>query len=279
MAYSAEISRSNPTLIAFVVDQSGSMSDSWSGDSGRTKAAGVATILNRLLQNLVLKCTKGEEVRDYFYIAAVGYGSHVRALLPSGPADAGAPDPISWIADHTVRVEERTQQLEDGIGGIVSRSVKFPIWLDPESNGGTPMCAALAEVGSIVDRWVNEHPDSHPPMVINITDGESTDGDPTVAGQRIRQLNTHDGATLLFNIHISANAGSPILFPSSAQGLPDEYARTLFAMSSDLPPQMQLLATQEGLTTTHQSKGFVFNADPVSLIRFLDIGTRPANLR
>jgi hypothetical protein len=30
---------------------------------------------------------------------------------------------------------------------------------------------------------------------------------------------------------------------------------------------------------TETSRGFAFNADMVSLIRFLDIGTRPSNLR
>ncbi len=32
--------------------------------SGRTKAQGVADAINRLLQNLVIKCAKSEGVRD-----------------------------------------------------------------------------------------------------------------------------------------------------------------------------------------------------------------------
>ncbi len=62
MSYEAEISRVNPACLLFLVDQSGSMEDNWSGEPGKKKADGLATIINRLLQNLVLKCAKSELV-------------------------------------------------------------------------------------------------------------------------------------------------------------------------------------------------------------------------
>ena len=55
MAYSAEISRSNPSCFLFLIDRSGSMDDAFgAGDSTRKKADGVADAINRLLQNLVI---------------------------------------------------------------------------------------------------------------------------------------------------------------------------------------------------------------------------------
>ena len=53
MAYTAEISRVNPTCFLFLIDQSGSMAESWGGEAGKTKAQGVADAINRLLQTLV----------------------------------------------------------------------------------------------------------------------------------------------------------------------------------------------------------------------------------
>jgi hypothetical protein len=86
---------------------------------------------------------------------------------------------------------------------------------------------------------------------------------------------------LLFNIHISPSRASPIAFPSSEEELKDKFARLLFRMSSVLPPALQEGARAEGFTVTPETRGFVFNADMVSVIRFLDIGTRiaqqPAN--
>jgi hypothetical protein len=47
-------------------------------------------------------------------------------------------------------------------------------------------------------------------------------------------------------------------------------------MSSVLPPKLREAAKAEGFNINDNSRGFVFNADLVSVIRFLDIGTRAA---
>jgi hypothetical protein len=50
-------------------------------------------------------------------------------------------------------------------------------------------------------------------------------------------------------------------------------------MSSVLPGNLCTAARGEGFVIGEQARGFAFNADLVELIRFLDIGTRPSNLR
>jgi hypothetical protein len=42
---------------------------------------------------------------------------------------------------------------------------------------------------------------------------------------------------------------------------------------------MQQEASREGFAITEASRGFAFNVDLVHFIQFLDIGTRPSNLR
>jgi hypothetical protein len=279
MAYTAEISRTNPSCFLFLIDQSGSMDDPFgAGEAQRKKADGVADAINRLLQNLVIKCAKSEGVRDYYYAGVLGYGSSV------GPAFAGSLSgkgltSISEIADNPARVDERTKRVDDGAGGILDQSVKFPIWFDAVARGGTPMCEALRRAETILSTWVADHPDCFPPIVINITDGESTDGDPITAAEAVRCVSSNDGETLLFNVHLSSHTASPIEFPDGEAGLPDKYAELLFRASSSLPSYMQNVARQEGYSISDGSRGFVFNADMVSVIRFLDIGTRPSNLR
>jgi len=73
--------------------------------------------------------------------------------------------------------------------------------------------------------------------------------------------------------------GSPIVYPDSEAGLPDQYAQLLCRMSSVLPPGLLASAQAEGFVVDAQARGFAFNADLVDLIRFLDIGTRHGNLR
>lgn len=279
MPYTAEISRANPSCFLFLIDQSGSMADLFgAGESRRRKADGVADAINRLLQNLVIKCAKEEGVRDYYHVGVIGYGAHV------GPAFSGSLAgrelvPISEIGNMPARIEERTKKVDDGAGGLVDQSIRFPIWFDPVANGGTPMCQALGRAKAILKGWLAQHPACFPPIVINITDGEATDGDPSAAADAIRKLSSNDGEVLLFNVHLSSQRATPIEFPDTEAGLPDQFAQLLFRMSSPLPVYMRSIAQQEGYKVSEGTRGFVFNADIVAVIRFLDIGTRPSDLR
>ena len=279
MPYTTEISRTNPSVFLFLIDQSGSMEDPFGADAaGRKKADGVADAINRLLQNLVIKCAKQEGVRDYYSVGVIGYGGKV------GPAFSGSLEgkdlvPISEIANNPARVDERTRKVEDGAGGLVDETTKFPVWFDSKAHGGTPMTAALTHAKDILSTWIDDHRTSFPPIVINITDGESTDGDPSEAAQAVRDLATDDGNVLLLNLHLSSSKATSAQFPTSEDGLPDKYAELLFRLSSPLPPYMRGIAEDEGVSISDGARGFVFNADMVSVIRFLDIGTRPSNLR
>lgn len=278
MPYAAEISRVRPSCSLFLIDQSGSMQEVWAGDSGKNKAEGVSTIINRLLQNLVLKCAKSEGVRDYYDVGVIGYGTVVGPAM-SGPLAGKELVPISEVANQPARIEERVKKMDGGVGGLIDQQVKFPVWFDAIANGGTPMCQAMSRAQSILGKWVTEQPASFPPIVINITDGHATDGDPAAMAAALRNLKTEDGELLLFNIHVSSTAASPVEFPSDESGLPDDYARLLFRMSSPLPDYMKNIAAEEGIALGDSPRGFVFNGDMVSVIRFLDIGTRATSLR
>jgi len=273
MPYSAEISRSNPTCFLFLIDQSKSMLGPIGGGQGKKKADAVADSLNRLLYTLVLRCVWGQSVLDRFHVGVVGYGGQVLPAL--GGSLAGRElVPISELARCPLRVEQRANVVEDGRGGQVEQVVKMPVWFEAAGEGKTPMCKCLERAGQIISSFLLEHPACYPPLIINLSDGEATDGNPEGAAQNLRELASEDGAVLLFNGHISSRSEQAVEFPDGEGHLPDEYARRLFRMSSRLPPVMQNSARQAGLSVTADSRGFVFNADLASVVRFLDIGTR-----
>jgi hypothetical protein len=151
--------------------------------------------------------------------------------------------------------------------------------MDPVTSGGTPMTRALQYAESLVSKWLVDHPGSFPPIVLNLTDGESTDGDPTEAADALRAHASADGAVLLFNLHVSAAGAEPVTFPDHDGALPDAYARTLFGMSSKLPSDMRSYAATQGFPVSDATRGFVYNADIASIVQFLDIGTRATDLR
>jgi len=279
MSYTAEISRMNPTCFLFLIDQSGSMGDAFP-ETSRKKAENVADAINRLLQNLVIRSSKSEGVRDYFNVSVIGYGSNTGPAF-SGELAGKEQVPISQVAINPARIVERTKKVEDGAGGLVDQTIKFPVWFDPTSNGGTPMCQAMETAHRILSTWLSQHPDCFPPIVIHITDGESTDGDPTEAMQRLVRLASNDGNVLLFNVHLSSNPDSkPVEFPAPPVELPDRYARMLFDHASALTPYMVSVARSDyQLKLSDGAKGFVLNADPILVVTALDIGTRTPTLR
>ncbi|HEY7326823.1 MAG TPA: vWA domain-containing protein [Gemmataceae bacterium] len=275
MPYSAEINRSNPTCFVFLVDQSHSMLKPFVGQPDKKKAEGVADAINRLLQNLILKCAKSDGVRDYFYVSAIGYGGTVGSALGGGLAGQTLV-PISAIANNPLRVEQRTRKVDDGAGGILEQKFKFPLWVEPKGTGKTPMCEALRLAKQYLDVFLGRFTDCYPPLVINITDGMATDGDPRTDAQELQKLASSDGNVLLFNAHISASQTLAVEYPSSEDPLPDNFAKLLFRMSSVLPPRLFEAARADKFPIQPEARGFVFNADLVSVVRFLDIGTRVA---
>lgn len=277
MSHEAQISRNNPTAFLFVVDQSGSMSDRMS--IGKTKAEFVSDALNRTLMNLIGRCTKSEGVRDYFEVGVIGYGGRGVDNGFSGALGSRVLNPVSAIEQNPTRVEDRKKKMDDGAGGIVETAVKFPVWFEPLADGGTPMRAALTKAAEELAAWCDAHPESYPPTVLHVTDGESGDGDPEEIAANLAQLRTNDGPVIVMNIHVSTLGLDTIKFPSSEQGLPDSHAKLLFRMSSPLPQHLAAFAKDKGYNVNPESRGYMFNAEAGEIVDFFDIGTRASQLR
>jgi len=278
--YTAEISRDNPSCFLFLIDQSTSMEDEVSaGDGKQAKANGVADTMNRWLQELSIKCAKSDGIRDYYHVGVLGYGRRVGPCV-NGTSPGKEMAPISEIAENPARLEERIKKVSDGVGGLLDQTIRFPVWLDPVADGGTPMCRAAGEAKRILTEWLAAHPDCFPPIVIHITDGESTDGDPRERIQELTNLASSDGNVMVFNIHMSDNPNATsVTFPDSVDELPDEYSKMLFETSSPLTPTMRALCSEHGFNPSETARSFVLNADMILLVQAIDIGTRPANLR
>ncbi|MDE2483274.1 MAG: VWA domain-containing protein [bacterium] len=277
MPYTAEISRSHPAYFIFLVDQSGSMSDPQGGNPSKSKAESVSDAINRIVQNLVIQCSKNEGVFDYFCVSVIGYGKAVESGFRG--ALAGRPfASTSELEANPARLETRMQRIPDGAGGLVDVPVKLSVWFDPVASGPTPMCQALDAAYQLAAGWLQRNPAGYPPIVMNLTDGEATDGDPRIGAARLTSLASSDGNLLLFNVHISTQQGHTALFPANDYALVDDFAKSLFAMSSPLPDSMLKHASTMELPVQPGSRGFIFNADIVSVIQFLEIGTRPSNM-
>jgi len=280
MVYKAEISRINPTCFLFLVDHSTSMNEPVMGTEGNPKKSEfVAEALNRVLQSLVVSASKDLDIRQYYQVGIIGYGTEIQSILPGANEETH----LAWIDEvyqNPLRIEDRIRQEIDSIGEIVEISVKFPVWVEPYARGHTPMRQVFETAYDILAQWVLDHPDSYPPTVINLTDGQSNDGKVTVAAEKLRSLKTNDGNVLLLTLHTSSHPyDKPVIFPSSVEEMPDFSSRSMFEMSSLLTENLrraaeEVLESEINIT----SRGIVYNADIAGIVQGLEIGTRPANL-
>jgi hypothetical protein len=278
MPYTAEINRTHPGCVLFLIDESFSMSDPM--NSEKSKAQTVADILNRTLQNLIVRCGREEGVRDYFEIGVLGYSQDTVRNAMQGNLASSVLHPISEIEANPLEVEERMKKIPDGVGGLIEVPVKFQTWYEPVTNGGTPMSAALARAAEELAIWSDAHPNSFPPVVLHLTDGEPTDGDPIPMSEALREISTDDGSVILANIHISPGGAGNVAYPDDIGKVGgDVNAMRLFAMSSNLPPMMITEAERHGFDVNDRSRMYVYGAGEEAIIQFFDIGTRPSALR
>ena len=277
MAYTAAISRTSPSCFVFVIDQSGSMDEKMPG--GRSKSDFVADVLNKSLQQLIVRCTRADGVRDYFDVGVIGYGGSGAVPGLGGGLGSSYLNSLSAVANTPLRIEERRKKVDDGAGGLIEQAIKFPVWFEPKNSGGTPMCDALKKTAEVLVGWCDTHQSCYPPTVIHVTDGQSTDGDAEPIADALKQISTNDGLCLLFNLHIDVSEGSGIVFPSSEGILPDAYSRALFRMSSSFPPHLISIANSKGYSVTSESRFFGYRGGIEAIADFFDIGTRADNLR
>jgi uncharacterized protein YegL len=279
-SYEAEISRRNPGCIVFLLDQSGSMKDPFNGDLATPKANAAADEINKLLQTLIVNSVKNtnEGPRHYFDIGVIGYGADgkVAPCLPDATGETPLV-PVSELANKRLRVERRPRMVPDGKGGHVESTIRVPIWFDPIAGLGTPMREAFQYAGEQVASWAAAHRDSFPPIVVNITDGEPNT-DPTAEARKLSEITTRDGRALLYNIHLPGAKQTPVKFPANASALPDKFSKMLFEISSVLPDKAKQDLAAEGYPTEPGARGFIFNADPIALVKFLEVGTRTTKL-
>ena len=111
------------------------------------------------------------------------------------------------------------------------------------------MTKAFENAKRLCNDWINwgNHRDCHPPIIINITDGEATDAGSSFNAlknqvEQIKSLRTNYGSVNILNIHISTRAGDKLLFPNEVN-TGDKFEKLLFEMR--LPGILRHLLVEE----------------------------------
>lgn len=281
MSHNQSLSTLNPGLIAITLDTSDSMSASFGGKLGGIKCAECAKAVNRVLRELGIRCTATDDegnsyVRNRCEVCIVGYGSTVTNAF-GGNLKSKKFVTMEELIENCLEIETVKVKVSDGAGSLIEVDDEFPIWIKPVASGGTPMGEAFEQAYDLISEWVVQHPESFPPIVINITDGEPNDMALAKRNAlKLMNVGTKDGGTLIFNIHISSGRAAQVILPSDVSQLPngDANAQFLFEISSTLPEIMLAQAKSEGYDVKYGARGFAYNADAETMISILNIGSK-----
>lgn len=284
-AYTAQITRNTPTAFIFLIDQSVSMQKYTTlyGEE-MPMAEAVARIVNHQLNELVLRCIKGSETRDYYDIAIIGYGENAYSGWKGELEGRDFVKP-SELKEHpykkiTTKKETRTRK------GVKVVEIEEVQWIEAEATEGwTRVHHAFEKAKGLLDEWMEKHHDKdcYPPTIINITDGEFNGATKEYVLQQANELKsmfTNDGNVILFNIHISANKAVCVTCPASKDEVSfSSLATTMYEMSSLLPMRYsdRIADLRKDGTPNNRYRAMSINADMSTLIQLMDIGT-PTNI-
>lgn len=270
---SKQWSSATPGYIIFLVDQSGSMQESYT--EGKTRAEFTSLVINRTINELINTNMDGEKVKDRVFVSMIGYGGSSALAV-----DDIRSDYLSSFADNPLRMENLKKKVSDGAGGLIEIDEQMPIFIEPTANGLTPMADALYFAKELIEGWLQKKPENPAPIIINISDGlpyTGTSVDDAMnkaisVSKEIMAINSDDGNPLIFNSHIG-DGGTQCGFEESESELSDDQAKFLFKISSKVPESYKQAAVKQDFKVKSESKGFVSNADPESFIKFINFGS------
>lgn len=252
----------NPLYLGITIDQSGSTSQA--DINHKSKADIIAEVANASIEEMQTMCISATNnaIKDKIFLNIIGYGQLVQDMVQS---------PISQIP--ILRKVTETQSF-DGVDIAVEKS----IFIEPKSSGTTPMHEAFSEMKQNILTAINDYDDLPAAVVINISDGIPDDMSLSeTEAIAIRDTATQDGSTLLMNAHIDHTGQQPILFPISEDELPDEYAKFMFRISSEVPASYRERYNAEhqgGAQIRPGAKAMIYNASSVELLQIIKLGTR-----
>ena len=196
-------------------------------EEGRSKANRLANAINRLLYELIIRCTKNqaEGPRNSYDAGVIGYGSRIVAL--GGPLAGRDLVPIREVADHPARVGIAPAQG----GGRRRRSSRGNGQVRPlvQSNGQRWHAhgAGAAPGARSWSRGCRRIPPRF--RLLSLT--SPTAKPPTAILVRWQKpcarWPLRMATCCSFNLHLSAHPGAPVLYPDSEASLPDEFAQQL----------------------------------------------------
>ena len=153
-----------------------------------------------------------------------------------------------------LRVDQVTERVSNGIGGLVSVTRKKPVFVDLTPAAAASPLPAFAAVKELLARWRNDHPQCRvAPIVLHLTRGRFA---PEAIAEAVGLLGERDRFTL-YHLVVTEAPHPALAYPVDLTKARDTALAKLCELSSPLLAADELAARKPALS--RESRGIVIN--------------------
>ena len=239
-------------LVIFVLDRS--LSDPFNAGTDNA-CSRLQENANSLIDRLAKKPTDVIDVAVLSYCTDVAGDMEVRSGFEGSLAGQTFVRDTD-LMDGALRIDEFTKKVPDGVGGLMERPVKQPIFLELEPAAAGSPVPAFEAVGQLLTEWCQSHPNSMiPPVVLHLTRGEL---DPDSIAEAASSLKTAVDSVLLYHLIATEEAHCSLIFADQLEDGEPEGLLVLFENTSPLLDR-ERLSVEKPSVVQAESRGFVIN--------------------
>lgn len=224
------------------------------------------SVFQRLLQHAnTLLGQFAKQADGRLSVGMVSYGvddggqPDVQIGLPGVSADR-ATIASNALPGNEIRVEQFTEKVSNGIGGLIDVTRKRPVFLElePTKADVAALRAGLEAAAAVAAEWRGQHPGAAlPPIVLHLSRGR-WDAEPLqTALEPLAAVAGSPGGVLLYHLVVTEQAHASLAYPASPENIQDAALMNLWENSSPLLAAERLAAERRFLEPG--SRGLVVN--------------------
>jgi hypothetical protein len=176
------------------------------------------------------------------------------------------------LAVGALRVDEVEQQEPNGVGGLMTITVKKKIFVELDPTSAASMQPAFDAVSEIVRSWCAANPSAGvPPIILHMTRDAVDAAELEHSASELGQIRTEAGAPRLYHLVATEKPHSSVSYPDSDATLQTPELKKIWSLSSSLLGGDKLAESQPHLVKAN-SKGVVVNGKFDLLVKGITSG-------
>lgn len=251
----APVANDKAACVVFILDRS--VNDPYAGNT-QSSWTRLQDHVNVLLGKI------GKAATGHVETAVISYGTDTVGAVEvrqafEGPLTGKTLVTDTELIDGALRLDEIQQQEPDGVGGLMTITIKKKIYIELDPTTAASPVQAFEAAQAVLADWCGRHPAACvPPVVLHLTRGQLAADELASAWEKVSSASTAAGKVLGYHLVATEDPHPAVAFPVDDSGLQTDQVKALFAQSSKLLGSESLEVSKPKLIKA-DSRGLVVN--------------------